>query len=232
VKPDKLTVLVVDDDIRVLRMVRRMLEMGGYRVLTAGSGQAALELLEDSSPDLVLLDLMMPDIDGYRVCRHIREFSLVPIIMVTARATDEEKVDGFNAGADDYVTKPFSTGELTARIRAVLRRSQMPAEGASPAYTLDGLTVDFVRRAVSVAGRPVALTATEYRIIAYLAQNAGRVVTPDAVLRQVWGESYEGEIHLLQVNIARLRKKLGDNARHPRYLFTRQGIGYTLPRPA
>ncbi len=224
----KATILVVDDDVRVLRMVRRILELEGYKVVTADGGQAALDLLQETNPDLVLLDIMMPDIDGYSVCHRIREFSPVPIIMVTAKGKDEEKVAGLDAGADDYVTKPFSAKELNARIRAVLRRSQLWGEKPEPAFCLDNLTVDFARGRVTVGGDEVALTATEYRIIAYLARNAGRVLTPDAILGHVWGEEYAGESHLLQVNIARLRKKIGDSAKNPKYVKTKPGIGYVM----
>ena len=225
----KTLVLVVDDDIRILRMMQRILELGGYRVLTASDGEAAFNLLFDGeTPDLVLLDIMMPDMDGYTVCQRIREFSQIPIIMVTAKGNDEEIVQGLNAGADDYVTKPFSTSELAARIRAVLRRTSLWDDPAQPALYLQDLTIDFARHRVSLRGQEVSLTATEYKLLSYLAHNADRVVTPDQILEAVWGEEYGGETHLLQVNMARLRQKLGDDARSSRYILTRPGIGYTL----
>jgi len=224
----KASVLVVDDDARVLRMMQRMLELEGYRALTASSGEAALSIFDEQTPDLLLLDIMMPSMDGYTVCRHIREFSQIPIIMVTAKDNDEEKVQGLDAGADDYVTKPFSARELGARVRAVLRRTKLWDERPEPAFHSDNLVVDFARYRVTLGGQEVNLTATEYRLLSYLARNAGRVVTPDQILGQVWGEEYIGESHLLQVNIARLRQKLNDDIKNPRYILTRPGIGYTM----
>jgi DNA-binding response OmpR family regulator len=197
----KALVLAVDDDIRILRMMRRILELGGYRVVTASNGEAALEAFAEETPGLVLLDIMLPDIDGYTVCQRIREFSLVPIIMVTAKGNEEEKVIGLDAGADDYITKPFSSQELAARVRAVLRRTRLQDGSTEPA-------------------------------LSYLARNAGRVATPDQILEKVWGEDYLGESHLLQVNMARLRRKLGDEIKNPRYIATEPGIGYMMVKKA
>lgn len=228
----KTSVLVVDDDIRVLRMLQRMLELEGYRVLTASDGEVALNLLlDEETPDLVLLDIMMPDMDGYTVCRHIREFSQVPIIMVTAKGNDEEKIQGLNAGADDYVTKPFSASELAARVRAVLRRAKLRDELTEPAFYFHDLVIDFTRHRVSLHGQDINLTATEYKLLSYLARNADRVLTPDQILETVWGEQYGGDTHLLQVNVARLRQKLGDNAKNSTYILTRAGIGYMIVKP-
>ena len=228
----KASVLVVDDDIRVLRMLERMLELEGYWVLRASSGEAALEVFDREIPELVLLDIMMPDVDGYTVCRRIREFSQVPIIMVTAKGNDEEKVRGLNAGADDYVTKPFSASELAARVRAVLRRTTLWDERPEPTFCFHDLVVDFARHRVTVGSQEVNLTATEYRLLFYLVRNAGRVVTPEQALEQVWGGEYIGETHLLQVNMARLRQKLGGGARNSRYILTRPGIGYMMVKQA
>lgn len=228
----KTSVLVVDDDIRVLRMLQRMLELEGYRVLTASDGEVALNLLlDEETPDLVLLDIMMPDMDGYTVCRHIREFSQVPIIMVTAKGNDEEKIQGLNAGTDDYVTKPFSASELAARVRAVLRRAKLRDELTEPAFYFHDLVIDFTRHRVSLHGQDINLTATEYKLLSYLARNADRVLTPDQILETVWGEQYGGDTHLLQVNVARLRQKLGDNAKNSTYILTRAGIGYMIVKP-
>ncbi len=226
----KTSVLVVDDDVRMLRMMQRILELEGYRVLTASNGQAALDVFNEEEPALVLLDIMMPDMDGYTVCRRIREFSQIPIVMVTVKGNEEEKVEGLDAGADDYVTKPFSSRELTARVRAVLRRTKLWEERPEPAFRFGDLVVDFASHRVTVGEEEIALTATEYRILSYLARNAGRVVTPDNVLSSVWGEEYRGEAHLVQVNIARLRKKLKDNVKNPRYILTKPGIGYIMPK--
>ncbi len=224
----KLTVLVVDDDTRMLRMMQRMLQLEGYRVITAISGKAALDMLDEENPDLVLLDIMMPYMDGYTVCQRIREFSSVPIIMVTAKSDDEAKVEGLNGGADDYVTKPFSTNVLSARVRAVLRRITLGDAHPELAFQFNDLVIDFARHCVTVGGQEVNLTATEYRLLSYMARNAGRVVTPDQFLEKVWGEEYLGESHLLQVNMARLRQKLNEDARNPKYILTRSGIGYMM----
>jgi len=224
----KTSVLVVDDDVRILRMMQRILEVEDYRVLRAINGESALSVIDEENPDIVLLDIMMPDVDGCTVCRRIREFSKVPVIMLTARAGDEDKVQGFDAGADDYVTKPFSAGELIARVRAVLRRSQLWNKQDMSELRCNDLMIDFARHRVTLGKREVNLTATEYRLLSYLARNAGRVVTPGQVVERVWGEGYLGETHLLQVNMARLRNKLGDNARNSRYIQTRPGIGYIM----
>ncbi|MBA7551471.1 Transcriptional regulatory protein WalR [subsurface metagenome] len=225
----KASVLVVDDDVRMLRMMQRILELEGYRVLMASNGQAALDVFNEE-PALVLLDIMMPDMDGYTVCRRIREFSQIPIVMVTVKGNEEEKVEGLDAGADDYVTKPFSSRELTARVRAVLRRTKLWEERPEPAFRFGDLVVDFASHRVTLGEEEITLTATEYRILSYLARNAGRVVTPDNILSSVWGEEYRGEAHLVQVNIARLRKKLKDDVKNLRYILTKPGIGYIMPK--
>jgi len=221
-------VLVVDDDTHILRMLQRMLELEGYQVLTASSGVAALDIFDEKTPELVLLDIMLPDIDGYTVCQNIHEFSQIPIIMITAKDSDEEKVQGLDAGADDYVTKPFSANELVARVRAVLRRTRLWDEHPEPAFSFQDLVIDFVRHRVTAGSQEVNLTATEYRLLAYLVHNAGRVLTPDQIIQAVWGEEYIGEAHLLQVNMARLRQKLKDDARNPKYILTKPGIGYMM----
>jgi len=224
----KVTTLVVDDDIRILRMMQRILELEGYRVHTASNGETALSIFDEQNPDLVLLDIMMPNMDGYAICQNIREFSQVPIIMVTAKDNDQEKVEGLDTGADDYITKPFSANELTARIRAVLRRTKLWNELPEPAFHSGNLVIDFARHRVTRNGCEVTLTATEYRILSYLARNADRIVTPDQILEKVWNKEYVGETHLLRVNIARLRQKLKDNIKNPKYILTKQGIGYMM----
>jgi DNA-binding response OmpR family regulator len=228
----KASVLVVDDDARMLRMMARVLELEGYRVLTASSGGAALDLFDEEDPDLLLLDVMMPGMDGYGVCRRIREFSQTPIIMVTAKDSDEEKVEGLDAGADDYVVKPFSSRELAARVRAVLRRTKLWDERPEPSFQSHDLVVDFARHRVTLDGQEVNLTATEYRLLSYLVHNAGRLVTPDQILEAVWGEEYVGEHHLLRVNVGRLRQKLMDDSREPRFIATKINIGYMFLKPA
>ena len=224
----KVSVMVVDDDIHILRLMQRILELEGYQVPSAPDGEAALNVFDEETPDLVLLDIMLPDMDGYTVCQRIREFSQVPIIMVTAKSNIEEKVKGLAAGADDYVTKPFSSNELVARVKAILRRTKLWDARPEPAFYSHDLVIDFARHRVTLSNREVNLTATEYKLLSYLVRNAGRVVTPDQVVEKVWGEEYIGETHLLQVTIARLRQKLGDDAKKSRYILTRPGIGYMM----
>ncbi|HBE28742.1 MAG TPA: DNA-binding response regulator [Ktedonobacter sp.] len=227
----KSMVLTADDDPHLLRLVMRNLEFEGYEVLTASDGKQALELIEAREPDLVLLDVMMPKMDGFTVCQRVREFSSVPIIMVTARGQEQDRVSGLDLGADDYLTKPFGVDELLARVRAVLRRSRFTASdqaSASPTLTIGEITIDYAQHLVTMGGQEVELTPTEYRILAYLAQNAGRVVTQDLLLEHVWGAEYVGESHILQVNVNRLRHKLEPDPVHPRYILTKVGIGYLI----
>lgn len=229
----KTSVIAADDDPQLLRLVTRNLQMDGYDVTAVSDGQQALEQVEAHMPDLVLLDLMMPKLDGFTVLQRVREFSNLPIIILTARGADQDKIRGLDLGADDYLTKPFSVDELLARVRAVLRRSQSNAHndvghGAQATTTLGDLTIDYGQRRVTMAGREIELTPVEYRVLAYLAQNAGRVITQDLLLTHVWGEEYEGESHLLQVNVNRLRRKLEPDPAHPRYLLTKTGVGYML----
>ena len=225
-------ILVVDDDIRMLRMMKRMLELESFQTITANNGEVALRVFEKENPDLVLLDIMMPDMNGYTVCQHIREFSEVPIIMVTAMGDDKQKVEGLDTGADDYVTKPFSASELAARVRAILRRTGSQERQSNSLFRFKDLVIDYASNRVSMQDQELILTSTEYRLLSYISQNAGRVVTPDQLLNKVWGEAYLGAPHLLQVNIARLRKKLSDDARNPTYILTRPGIGYIMSKPS
>ena len=228
----KTTILAADDDPQLLRLITRNLQLEGYDVLAASDGQQALELIENNSPDLVLLDVMMPRMDGFTVCYRVREFSSVPIIIITARGQDQDKVRGLDLGADDYLTKPFSVDELLARVRAVIRRSQFTAreytQGLRATTETGSLVIDYSQHIVTLNGTEIALTPTEYRIIAYLAQNVGRVVTQDLLLEHVWGPEYLGESHMLQVNINRLRRKLEVDATEPRYILTKVGVGYSL----
>lgn len=234
----KETVIVADDDPRLLRLVQFNLQQAGYRVLTAPDGSRALRLAETENPDLLLLDIRMPLMDGLEVCRRVRNFSTVPIIMVTAKDSEEDKVAGLDAGADDYLTKPFGAPELMARVRAVLRRTKLySGDTTEPVFESGDLKVDFAQQLALRDGRPINLTPTEYRIVAYLARNAGRVVTQGELLTKVWGPEYENEAHLLRVNIARLRQKIERDPGSPRHVITRPGIGYYLakqpiPEPA
>lgn len=223
-------VVVADDDPQLLRLVTRNLELEDFEVAPTSDGQQALERIEEKMPELVILDVMMPKMDGFTVLERVREFSPVPVIIVTARGQDQDKVRGLDLGADDYLTKPFSVDELLARVRAVLRRTQVSASqsalGLRSTLTIGALTIDFAQHRVTMDGREVDLTPVEYRLLAYLAQNAGRVVTQDLLLEHVWGDEYVGESHLLQVNINRLRRKIEQDPARPRYLLTKTGIGY------
>jgi DNA-binding response OmpR family regulator len=229
----KTTILAADDDPQLLRLMTRNLQLEGYDVIAASDGQQALEQIESNTPDLVLLDVMMPRMDGFAVCQRVREFSSVPIIIVTARGQDQDKVRGLDLGADDYLTKPFNVDELLARVRAVLRRAQFAtaesAQGLQTTISIGDLTIDFAQHQVTMNGAEVALTPIEYRILAYLAQNAGRVITQDLLLEHVWGAEYLGESHMLQVNINRLRRKLEPDAVNPHYILTKVGVGYYVP---
>ncbi len=228
----KTTILTADDDPQLLRLIARNLELEDYQVLVASDGQQALEQIEQHVPDLVLLDVMMPRMDGFTVCQRVREFSAVPIIIVTARGQDQDKVRGLDLGADDYLTKPFSIEELLARVRAVLRRAHFTASEQAYAMhtttTIGDLTIEYAQHLVRMGAREIELTPTEYRILAYLAQNSGRVMTQDLLLERIWGTEYVGEGHMLQVNINRLRHKIEPDPMHPRYILTKVGIGYLL----
>ncbi len=229
----KPTILTADDDPQLLRLIARNLQFEDYEVLTASDGQQALDLIEAHRPDAVLLDVMMPKMDGFTVCQRVREFSQVPIIIVTARGQDQDKIRGLDLGADDYLTKPFSVDELLARVRAVLRRAQfMSSESIAQVLqtttTIGDLTIDYVQHLATMLGRELTLTPIEYRLLSYLAQNAGRVITQGLLLEHVWGSDYVGESHMLQVNVNRLRRKLEPDYTHPRYILTKVGIGYML----
>ena len=228
----KTIILTADDDPQLLRLISRNLQFEGYDVIAVSDGQQALEQIESHAPDAVLLDVMMPRMDGFTVCQRVREFSTVPIIIVTARGQDQDKIRGLDLGADDYLTKPFSVDELLARVRAVLRRAQFisgeQSQNLSKMLTIGDLSIDYTQHLVTMAGKEVALTPIEYRILAYLAQNAGRVVTQDMLLDHVWGTEYIGESHMLQVNVNRLRRKLERDPSHPLYLLTKVGVGYQL----
>ena len=226
----KPVILVVDDDPGILKLVSLNLELEGYQVLTASDGKSALQIVENDQPTLVILDIMMTGMDGFQVCQRIREFSEVPIIMLTAKGRVEDVIHGLDVGADDYVVKPFSTDELLARVRAVLRRARFPEEMPQPPFNSGDLTIDFSRHQVSIDEAEVVLTPTEYRILCMLARNAGKALTQDQLLTEVWGQEYCGDTHILQVAVARLRKKLDDEPGSPKYILTRPGIGYMFKK--
>lgn len=230
--PLKATILAVDDEPRVVKLVKTNLESSGYKVLTAADGEEAVQMVEREQPDLVILDLMLPKMDGYAACRRIREFSAVPIIMLTARSAQVDLVHGFEVGADDYLTKPFSVTELLMRVQAVLRRSKWPEEIVSrQGFKVGPIEIDFAQHRVTVDNEPVKLTPTEYRLLAYLASNANRVVMHRELLRAVWGPEYGEETEYLRVYMRYLRQKLEPDPSDPRYLLTQPGAGYMLYQP-
>jgi DNA-binding response OmpR family regulator len=220
-------ILVVDDEPRYVRLVQFNLEAAGYRVATAATGEDALAKLAGEPPDLVVLDIMLPGLDGFAVCARIREVSTVPIIMLTAKGAQEDKIKGLRLGADDYVVKPFSAQELLARVEAVLRRSHLAeAPRGATSFTAGGLTVDFLSRRVMVNRQDVRLSPTEYRLLHCLVTNAGKAVTQDELLERVWGTGYRGEHEVLRVTVWRLRQKIEDDPQHPRLITTVPGVGY------
>ena len=225
----KIQVLVVDDEPRYLKLLRFNLEQSGYRVVTAATGEEAIKAAASSNPDLVLLDLRLPDTDGYEVCQRIREFSTAPVIMVTARAEVVDKVRGLKAGADDYITKPFSSDELLARVETVLRRSRLLSDTrVLPPLTTGELVIDFAQRTVTVEGQEVMLSPVEYRLLHCLAANVGRVMTPEEIQERVWGSEYREYYEGLRAHIHRLRQKIEQDLEHPRYIVTKHGVGYML----
>jgi DNA-binding response OmpR family regulator len=228
----KATILAVDDEPHVLKLVKANLESSGYKVLTGEDGQQALQTVESEMPDLVILDLMLPKLDGYAVCRRIREFSAVPVIMLTARSAEVDLVHGFEVGADDYLTKPFSVTELLMRVQAVLRRSKWPEEViARQGFSAGPIEIDFAQHQVTVDGEAVKLTPTEYRLLVYLASNANRVIVHRELLRGVWGPEYGEETEYLRVYMRYLRQKLEPDPSNPRYLLTQPGAGYMFYQP-
>lgn len=222
-------ILVADDDPQLRKLVQRNLELAGYKVVVAADGEAALNLAQSEKPDLIVLDILMPGLDGTEVCRRVREFTTAPIIMLTALDDQKDKVAGLDAGADDYLTKPFGSEELLARVRAQLRRARTyTPEVAQPVITAGDLVIDLAQQTATLRGQPLSLTPTEYKILSFLARNAGKVITQQELLRRVWGAEYRDEAHLLRVNIARLRKKIEKDSRSPQYILTRSRIGYTF----
>ena len=224
--------LVVEDEVRVVRLVREVLRAVGYEVTATASGEAAIERVALEVPDLVLLDLMLPEgPDGYEVCRRLREFSEVPVIMLTARALDTDVLRGFEVGADDYLTKPFNAKELVARVKAVLRRSHRPEEMVTAPRVCGELEIDFARHVVKVRGGAVALTRTEFALLRELALNADRVMTHQDLLTRVWGLEYRDDVDYLWAYVRYLRRKLEAEPSNPRYILTSPGVGYMLACP-
>ncbi len=219
-------VLVVDDEISIRRYLRAALGAQGFSIAEAASGQDAINAVVSFHPDIIILDLGLPDMDGIEVTQRLREWSPTPIIILSVREEEKDKIAALDAGADDYLTKPFGTGELMARMRVALRRLTSDAE--DPMLQVGQLKMDVSRRLVVVGGNEVALTPTEYDILRLLLQNAGKVLTHRHILRQVWGSAYENEMHILRVNISNLRRKIEEDAARPYYLLTEPGVGYRL----
>jgi two-component system KDP operon response regulator KdpE len=225
-EPKKL-VLVVDDEPRMIQFIRMNLELEGYRVTQAANGLEALHKVRDELPDLVILDVMMPELDGFETLRMLREVSSVPVIMLTVKADEDDKVKGLELGADDYVTKPFSPRELASRVKAALRRAETPTPVEKSALKIDDyLQVDFNRHVVIAGGQEVKLRPTEYRLLYHLINNAGWVMTHENLLSKVWGYEYRQESHYLRLYITYLRQKIEPDPAHPRYILTERGVGY------
>jgi two-component system KDP operon response regulator KdpE len=222
-------VLVIEDESPIRKFLRTGLESQGFQLVEAVTGKEGLAQAATRAPDIVLLDIGLPDIDGFEVVARLREWSNTPVLVLSARGQERDKVKALDAGADDYVTKPFSMGELLARMRVALRhRARVQTGGDSAVVEIDGLVVDLERRQVTVSGKPVRLTPIEYRLLSLLARHAGKVLTHDVLLREVWGPGYTQQHHYLRVYMAQLRHKLEADPARPRLLITEPGVGYRL----
>jgi DNA-binding response OmpR family regulator len=222
-------IAVIDDDPLIVRLVRLHLDKAGYKVSTAADGERGLDLVATEIPDLVILDLMLPKLDGYEVCRRIREFSLVPVVMLTAKGEQVDKLRGFEMGADDYLTKPFAPRELLARVQAVLRRSQQVVPSASAStITCGDISVDLLRRRVTARGEVVKLTPTEFKLLQQLAANAGKVLSHTDLLTRVWGPEYRDDRDYLWAYVRHLRRKLEADPEHPVHILSEPGVGYVM----
>ena len=223
-------ILAVDDEPLYQHLLKVNLEKEGYEVITASNGEEALEMVSSRHPDLVIMDIMMPKLDGLTASERIRQFSKIPIVSLTARGEEEDRVRGLNIGADDYVVKPFSATELVARVRAVLRRTSNAEQATQNRYfTHSNLKIDFARAEVWKDAKPVFLSATEYRLLIQFAHHVGQVLTAEELLMAIWGPQYREDKEILWVSIARLRQKLEDNPHSPLHIVTRAGLGYLMP---
>jgi len=225
VDENKIRLLIVDDERPIRKFLNASLS-GAYTVLEATSGEEALAMTVSGHPDAILLDLGLPDMDGVDLTRQLREWTHIPIIVISVRDHEEDKVTALDAGADDYLTKPFGIGELMARLRVALRRASTPE--SEPVYKTEHLLVDLTRREVTVEGQTANLTPTEYDILRVLIQNAGKVLTHQQLIHYVWGDNYEADSHLLRVNISNLRRKIEMDPSRPRFVMTEPGVGYRL----
>ena len=225
------TILVVEDDVQIRNFICYALKAEGFTCLTAGNAASAMKLLLSSQPDMILLDLGLPDMDGMDIIRKTREWSSLPIIVISARTQEKEKVQALDAGADDYITKPFGTFELLARIRTAIRHNNKlsdASQNANRPYSADGLTIDFERRLVTLRDQEIHLTRVEYKIVSLLAKNSGKVMTYDTLIDQVWGPYADENNRILRVNMANIRRKIEENPGEPKYIFTELGVGYRM----
>ena len=228
---NKYKILVVEDDRSILSMIQTVLDTNGYQVLTAQRCQQGILMLTSHMPDLVVLDLGLPDMDGEEFIRVARRSSMIPIIVLSARSDEQDKISALDLGANDYITKPFGTGELLARVRASLRINRMNLQAAVPAsvFTLGDLEIDYDRRQVTVGGRVIHVTQTEFNILSLLSQQVGKVMTYSAIINSIWGTMDDGSIKKLQVNMANIRKKLGCRPGENKYIINELGVGYRMP---
>ena len=227
----KVSILIIEDEKTICDFIAKTLNSNDYKTITAVSGKEGMAILTSALPDLVLLDLGLPDMDGIDVIKQTREWSSLPIIVISARVQEKEKVAALDAGADDYITKPFGTDELLARIRTAIRHSNKIMDdriNSNRPYSAKGLSIDFVRRLVTVDGKEVHLTRVEYKIVSMLAQNSGKVITYKSLIEQVWGPYADDNNRILRVNMANIRRKLEKNPGEPEYIFTELGVGYRM----
>lgn len=227
----KLSVLVIEDEKSICDFIAKTLNASDYKAVTAGSGKEGLAILTSALPDLVLLDLGLPDMDGIDIIKQTREWSSLPIIVISVRVQEREKVAVLDAGADDYITKPFGTDELLARIRTAIRHSNKIVDdkvNSTRPYSARGLVVDFGKRLVTVEGKEIHLTRVEYKIVSILAQNSGKVITYSSLIEQVWGPYADDNNRILRVNMANIRRKIEKNPGEPEYIFTELGVGYRM----
>lgn len=224
----KVTVVIIEDEIHICNFIETTLNAEGYRTLAATSGKDGLSLITSQCPDVVLLDLGLPDMDGLQVLTELRTYSKIPVIVISARTREQEKVVALDCGADDYITKPFGTSELMARIRTALRHSQVNSSEAGSIYHAGDLTIDFERRLVTLGDAEVHLTQNEYKLVSLLARQAGKVLTYDYLMNQIWGPYTDGNNQILRVNMAHIRRKLEKNPAEPEYILTEIGVGYRM----
>ena len=230
----KLTVVIIEDEKNICTFIETALENHDYKTVAAHTGKEGLSYIASLCPDVVLLDLGLPDIDGMDIIRQVREFSAVPILVISARTSESEKVAALDAGADDYITKPFGTSELLARIRTALRHSQMSAsspKSSESVYRCGDLTINFDKRLVTIADREVHLTQIEYKLVSLLALNAGRVLTYDFIINHIWAPYADSNNQILRVNMAHIRRKMEENPADPKYISTEIGVGYRMREP-